>query len=154
MPSVIITPPVIEESQLLFDEKETIAIFSFFWPDKAAAFNEMTVTTGARQLAQTILIAAIDASYAMGWVDALFRSVSKPTNLAGLGKKLAKNFVKHWWKHAKVKDLENVKIYETVRRSVALKFLTDVNMFLHGLSAQLRLTPFVVTSVGATKVWA
>lgn len=153
MPSVIITPPVIEESQLLFDEKETIVILSFFWPEKTDSFNEMAVTTGARQLAQTIFITAIDASYAMGWVDALFRSVSKPTSLAGLGKKLAKNYIKHWWKHAKVKDLENVKIYESVRKTVALKFLADMSMFLNGISAQLRMTPFVVTSVGATTAW-
>lgn len=113
----------------------------------------MAVTTGARQLAQTILISAIDASYAMGWIEALFRTVSKPANLAGLGKKLAKNFVKHWWKHARVKDLENVKIYETVRMTVARQFRSDARMFLEGISARLRVTPFVVTSVGATTAW-
>lgn len=153
MPSVIITPPVIDDSQLLFDEKETIAILSFFWPTLASQFNQMTVTTETRKLAQSLLIAAIDASYSLGWVDALFSTVSKPANLAALGKKLAKNFTKHWWKHAKVKDLENVKIYDTVRRSIALKFRSEVTMMLEGATAQLRLKTFVVTSVGATTAW-
>lgn len=153
MPSDIITPPVIEDSQLIFDDKETISILTFFWPSLATDIGRMTVSNEARKFAQALLIAAIDGSYALGWMEALFASVSKPANLPALGKKLARNFVKHWWKHAKLKDLENVKIYDTVRETVARNFRSSISELLVELRAQVRLQPFVVTSVGNKKAW-
>lgn len=113
----------------------------------------MTVSTEARRFAQALFVAAIDASSALGWVDTLFASVSRPANLSALGKKLARNFVKHWWKNAKVKDLDNVKIYDTVRETVARNFRTSMDVLLAELTAQIRLQPFVVTSVGNKKAW-
>lgn len=153
MPQAIITPPVIEDSMLVFDDVETRAILTFFWPRLSADFNKMTISTEVRRFAQAILVAAIDASYSLGWIDSLFSSVSKPANLPALGKKLARNFVKHWWKHAKAKDLESVKVYESVRRVVANNFGQTVRMLVLDNTAKARLGPFVVASVGATLAW-
>ena len=60
---------------------------------------------------------AVDASYALGFIHALFGGVFNPG--AGAKKvfmKFARKALKHWFKHASAKDLMNIKIYDIVRR--------------------------------------
>lgn len=60
-----IVPPPVADAQLLFDDVETRDILRFFWPHHAARIAGLTLTNDVRRFAQTILIAAIDASYIM-----------------------------------------------------------------------------------------
>lgn len=133
--SIIITIPDIPDSQLIYNDDETRQILKFFWPDRAKGIDELTITDDVRRLAQTALIAAVDGSYAMGYIDLLFNAISgrirNPNgNVSALARRLARNFIRHWWHHATQNDLLEARIYDSVRGDVArnLRYrLSDVS---------------------------
>jgi hypothetical protein len=139
-----ISPVNIPDGELIFDEAETRQILGFFWPDKASKIGSLEVTKEVRRFAQVLLIAAIDASYALGYIESVFSTVAKPAGLAKMGRKLAQRFVQHWWKHAKVKDLQDVRVYDAVRTRVAVNFKSEMDLLLIDNSLSRRLTPFHV----------
>ena len=150
----VIIPPTIDNSQLIFDEAETREILVFFWPSLSSRLNEAEMTSEFRSFAQSLLIAAIDGSYAMGFMDILLTSVANPRGgLKKLGKKLARRYLQHWWKHTSPKDLEDVKIYESVRATVARNFGRVIVLMLSENGAALRLSPFFVATSGPSQVW-
>ena len=155
MGSIIVTAPDIPESELVFSDDETRDILKFFWPNLASGIDAMVIDTETRRLAQMLLIAAIDASYAMGFVEALFTTVAKPgRSLGAMGKKLATKFVKHWWKHATQTDLMNAKVYDSIRKEVARQCRTAVDMRLHGIAKAAPLHPFyMVVSTTPVLAW-
>ncbi len=72
---------------------------------------------------------AIDASYAIGYVHGLFRSVTNPVKGAlEILKSFGKKASLHWFKHATVHDKQNVKVYNFVLDYMGthfVKFLPD-----------------------------
>ena len=120
MGSLLLNVPDIDDADLVFNDDETRQILHFFWPSQSATIGQMVIDTESRRLAQTALVAAIDGSYAMGYVEAMFRTLARPgSGIKAMGKKLAKRFVKHWWKHATQNDLNDIQIYESVRAAIA-----------------------------------
>ncbi len=112
MGSILINVPNLADRELIYNEAETRQILKFFWPNDA------------RRLAQTALIAAIDGTYAMSYLDKLIKSVTRPGKGIGeLAKRLARNFTRHWWKHTRPQDLKDVRIYEPIRQGVAVSIL-------------------------------
>jgi len=116
----------IADTELVFDVEETKLIMKFFWPTFADDIDKATITNFTRSAVQSTLIAAIDASYQMGFVDSLYsafgmKRMADFKKLAKTIKKLTIKFVRQWWKHATEKDLQNVKIYEAVRVTVAAR---------------------------------
>ena len=83
------------------------------------------------------MVAAIDATYAMGFVEALFKSfgTAMPRKRLALAfAKLAMKGQRHWFRHADI-DLGNVKkikIYESVRARIN----SDFRFVLHDLEAR------------------
>jgi len=70
-----------------------------------------------------LLVEAIYASYAMGFVAAIFKATVDPTKGVGsVIKSFGKAAFKHWFHHAAANDLLDIKIYETVRRQLSLNF--------------------------------
>jgi hypothetical protein len=73
-----------------------------------------------RNFAQGLMVEALDASEAMGWIQVVFDSVTKTMMKKGersvfdLYKKLIKKGGKHWFKHFLNKNLSEleIKIYE------------------------------------------
>jgi hypothetical protein len=121
MGSILINVPDIADGELAFNEAETKQILKYFWPKYSAQVDQMLVTDDTRRLAQTALIAAIDGSNALGFIDATFSAVARPSSgLKALAKKLATNFTKKWWQHTKPKDLQDAKIYDRVRDQVVV----------------------------------
>lgn len=124
MGSILITVPDIRDADLIYNEDETRRILRFFWPWLASQFDDLSIANDVRRFAQTMLIAAVDGSYAMGYVaglwDLLSHALTHPNaSVLDLVKRLARNYVKLWWRHATKQDLENPRIYETVRNAVA-----------------------------------
>ena len=77
-----------------------------------------------REFAQALLVEAIDASYAIGYVHGLFRSVKNPVKGAlKIMKTFGKEASQHWFKHASVHDLQNAQIYNFVKDEVARRFI-------------------------------
>jgi hypothetical protein len=128
---VSIVVPDFSDSELVFDDDETKLVLKFFYPASGAAIDNMTLNTEARRFAQTLLIGAIDASYGIGYIQALGKTVVRPgSGVRSLAKKLAKRFVAHWFKHATQEDLLEVKIYDSVRNSIAGSVRTRFNLIL------------------------
>lgn len=105
------------DSELIFDDQETIEILKFIFKSKRDIVETMNVDRELREFAQGLLVEAIDASYAMGFIEALVRSLVSPRpGVRSIIKKFGKKASKHWFKHATAGDLRNIEIYEIVRR--------------------------------------
>ena len=99
----------------------------FFTIDPGLKPEELTMAD--RAFVQALLVEAIDSSYDMGYVAALFNAVAmKPfASLTSVGIALAQFAVRaaaHWFAHATSTDLQNPQIYESVRLVVAQNWAT------------------------------
>src|SRR5690606_33219486 len=89
-------------NELVLDENETRIALKFFFPHDGAHIDAMAVNDQLRSFAQALLVAGIDATYAMGYVEALFSSLGRSDANAGkLIKGFGKKAAKHWFKHAR-----------------------------------------------------
>ncbi|MDG9929450.1 MULTISPECIES: hypothetical protein [unclassified Pseudomonas] len=119
-------------NELVLDENETRIALKFFFPHDGAHIDAMAVNDQLRSFAQALLVAGIDATYAMGYVEALFSSLGRSGANAGkLIKGFGKKAAKHWFKHARASDLMDAKIYESVRVEMSRRFRT----YLHTAQA-------------------
>jgi hypothetical protein len=134
------------DADLIFDDEETKGILAFFFPTERAAIDAATVSRPLRNFAQGLLVAAVDASYAMGWVELTFSWVTNPgsTLKKALGK-LGKKALRYWFKHATDKDLRDVKVYESVRRTLSYQFTTHLKLLLQENLSALRKRSNVAT---------
>ena len=83
-----------------------------------------------------MLVEAIDATYAMGFVQDLFMSVA--TGFRGGVKKIVQKFAKmalqRWFEHTDLDGLwGDIEIYESVRVEVASRHRTVTEELLYGL---------------------
>ncbi len=65
--------------ELLLSEPETRVILKFFWPDESTRIESLIINDSVRAFAQGLLIEAIDATYQVGFIEAVFRSATNPT---------------------------------------------------------------------------
>jgi hypothetical protein len=141
--SILMNIPDIPDTGLVFNETETRIILKFFWPNQAPRIDGLTIDNTARRLAQTALIAAIDGTYAMGFVDALFQGVSRPSkSLKIFAKKMARSIARQYFRHATLEDLEDVRIYENVRSQVSLDLRHKLEMVINGVA--MTRTPYAL----------
>lgn len=121
-------------SELLYNKSETKEILTFFFPKNASSITNLRVNNDVRGFAQGLLVEAIDTSFALGFVEALFRSLmTLRPSIITIGKKFVSNSVQHWFAHASPHDLRNIKIYVIVRQRLQLNFRTIMSMILSGL---------------------
>ncbi|RZF80556.1 hypothetical protein EXT46_11095 [Pseudoalteromonas sp. CO325X] len=121
--------------ELIFNEDETITILKFIFKKEHTTIEHLQITDPIREFAQALLVEAVDASYALGFVDILFRTVSKPSSGA---KKVIIKFgskaLKHWFKHATANDLMSIKIYDRVVDQLAANFVRVLQMHAAGIA--------------------
>ncbi|WP_068634672.1 hypothetical protein [Thauera butanivorans] len=126
------------DDELIFDDEETRLILKFFWPEQASRINAMVVTNDARRLAQGVLMASIDASHAMGFIAALFKSTAGPSaSLQQIARKFVRSALQHHFKHARAKDLEDIQIYESIRREVSRSCRSRFEQVVNGMELSL-----------------
>lgn len=112
-----------QPNELIFDVNETKEILRFIFKSKTHIVDKMIVDDRVKSFAQGLLLEAVDASYALGFIHALLGSVMNPgVNAKKVITKFGRKALKHWFKHAKADDLMNIKIYETVRRELDWAF--------------------------------
>ena len=131
----LVTLRKFNSTELLFDEEETKQILKFFFKSQHHTINQLKINDKVREFAQGLLVEAIDASYAMGFVEVLFKATANPT--AGAKKvisQFAKKAAKHWFKHATTENLLKVEIYEMVRSRIALNFGRYLSMLASGIA--------------------
>jgi hypothetical protein len=134
MGSILVSVPDIADKDLRFNEAETREILRVFWPSGSARIDSMPMTDDARRLAQTALIAAIDGSNQMGYVEALFRTAYRPNpTVTGIIRALARQFVESWWQHTKPQDLKNAHLYQAVINAIAFSLRSQFEMVAQGL---------------------
>lgn len=135
MSASFITLRDFREQELIFDEIETKEILTFFFRHLRQRISTVTITTELRNFAQGLLVEAIDATYALGYIEILWRTAYNPGSgmlkaLSKLGRKAAK----HWFKHATQKDLFKAKVSSRVRDQLARSFSSVFPMMLDGVA--------------------
>jgi hypothetical protein len=143
---------------LVLNEEETRIILKFiFKPTDHEVIESLNITDQVRGFAQGLLVEAIDASYGVGYIKALFESTTNPSRGAlKIIKAFGKKAAKHWFKHASVHDLRNVRIYDFVRDSLARSFRIKLKEFQYATRLSEPIGAFVAyqaPSQGAIKVW-
>ncbi len=144
--------------ELLFNEEETRIVLKFiFEPTDHSFIESLTMNDAVRGFAQALLVEAIDASYGVGFVDAIFRSVTNPAKGAiKIIKSFGKKAAKHWFKHASVHDLQDVKIYDFVRIHIANQFRKPLKILVSAARLEKPAGAFVAyknTTQGLLKAW-
>jgi hypothetical protein len=122
-----------------------------------AEIGALEITNTRRRFAQQILIAAIDATFALGFVERLMNSVLRPQpgfkGLAAMGRKLASSYFKHWWKYTSRDDLRHPRVAEAIRRDIARNFKSAVEMLIQDASIKPRLASFYAFGM-LTTLWS
>ncbi len=144
--------------ELLFDEDETRIVLKFiFEPIDYSFIESLTMSDVVRGFAQALLVEAIDASYAVGFVDAIFRSVTNSTKGAiKILKSFGKKSAKHWFKHASVNDLQDVRVYDFIRVHIANQFRKPLKILVSTALLDKMPSAFVEyknTTQGLPKAW-
>jgi hypothetical protein len=123
--------------ELIFDEDETKDVLTFFYPNHGAFIVQAIINDDVRGFAQAIMVEAVDATYALGYVKIVFDVfyMKPPTNFGKALTKFGKKAAPHWFKHATVMDLTNAKIYDSVRASIARNFRSVFEDIVSGGSA-------------------
>ncbi|MEZ9142426.1 MULTISPECIES: hypothetical protein [unclassified Shewanella] len=122
-------------SELIFDDEQTVTILKFIFSKKHDLVGRLVITDEIRGFAQALLLEAVDASYALGFVDALFGTLMKPQS--GVKKVLVtfgRKALKHWFKHATTKDLMQIKVYDVVIKQLAASFSSVLEMHELGIA--------------------
>ena len=119
------------EAELLFGDDETKSILRFFFRADRQQIDSLEPTREIRNLAQGLLVAAVDVSYAMGWVEQTFRWVANPgVGLKQALQKLARRAARHWFEHLKNQSLSEARIYERVRDQLARNFRSPFQIMI------------------------
>lgn len=150
--------------EILLSEADVKVFLKFLWPSKSSSIDSATIDLNLSSFAQGLLVEAIDATYAMGYVhqafSALHSAILPPTN-GNAAVKLIKSFGKkaapHWFRHATSANLAQAKIYETVRVSLARSFGRVLDAKLLGLAIKAPPTAIIEyasTQFKSERVWA
>lgn len=154
MGSILINIPDFSDTDLIYDAAETRQILKFFWPQKFSHIDSLSMDNYVRRLGQSALVAAIDGSYAMGFIHLLSTNIIRPgSDVKSLARKLAQKFAGHWWKHTKQKDLENVKIHESIRREISRQLHSRIEEIHNGIAIRRKPGPFFAASARLDVIW-
>lgn len=119
-------------AEIMITANDAATIINWLWP--GSGMSSTSMTSPQIGFAQALLVEAIDASYAMGFVESLFRSLSPPpASVQTLVTRFARNAARHWFRHARQQDLMNARIYESVRVTLARNFRSEWEMQRMGL---------------------
>lgn len=134
--------------ELFLDESETALILKFiFKKADHELIDQLPMSDYLRGFAQALLVEAIDASYSVGFIQALFESSANPSKGAiSVIKKFASKSAKHWYKNLNATDLQNVRIYDFVRDEIAARYRYKLYDFLGGLEDSSNIGAFVFYS--------
>lgn len=141
------------EAELMFDEQETKDILKFFFQADRQKIESIQITNELRNLAQGLLVAAVDASYAMGWVELITTWVVNPgPGMKKALQKLAFRAVRYWFKHLQNQSLNEAKIYDSVRSQLARSFKSHFAISIEAKTQGTRKHPLVAfVNCGAPK---
>lgn len=134
--SVLISAPSFTTTEVFVDEADAKIIYCFFWPSYASQINALSMNLQARTTAQQILVAGVDATYALGYVRILIESLSSGPKggITAVFKKLAKKSSKHWYKNASGKDIQKPQIAFAVKETIRAVYKNQFHEMLQGIA--------------------
>jgi hypothetical protein len=113
------------KGEIYISKHEAWSILQFFWPQNGLA--EASLNDQDINFAQGLLLEAIDASYAMGYLELVYNTFYLKIpgsfgDIRSMIKSFAKKAAKHWFKNLGRKTLESAEIYTSVRNAIARNF--------------------------------
>jgi len=149
---------VFSPDELLLTEDEARLVLKFIFSQRDhALIDSLPMSNHLIGFAQALLVEAIDATYAVGFVHALFESTVNSTKGAmKIIKSFGKDAVKHWFKHASISDLKNVKVYDFVRNELAVRFRSSLYAFVSKSDESYKSLGFYayrVPKTGFVRLW-
>ena len=113
--------------ELLFDKEQSFRILQYFAIEPG--ITPAAFTDEDRSFAQALLVAAVDSSYQMGFVHAIFdvfymKPAASVDDVSGMCKEFLEKAVENWFEHATKEDLREAKIYDYVRTVMGNKAQT------------------------------
>ena len=113
------------DDEVTISQHQAWVILKYFWPNKEIVEGQLNMRW--RAFAQALLLEAIDGSYAMGYISALFDTAyGKVPGCFPDVKEIVTEFMKaaakHWFKHQGSKKIEDAQIYVSVKQSLARNF--------------------------------
>ncbi|MGP9825258.1 hypothetical protein ACT048_12315 [Ectopseudomonas khazarica] len=137
--------------ELIFDEEETKVILKFIFKTRAQSIDNTVINNSVRSFAQALLLEAIDESYSLGYIEALFRSTMHPgASVKSVLTKFGKKAAKHWFKKAKTQNLNDIMIYDRVRDRLAQSFVSQLLMYSGGASIDRPYSSAIVNYISDT----
>jgi hypothetical protein len=132
MPTAALDLKHFKGDEIKVSREDARKILVFFFGNNVPAAESLTDDDVS--FAQALLLEAIDKSYAMGYVEAAFRSfyMKVPTDIEEMIKDFVKQAAKNWFDHAAGKDLSNPKIYDSVRVMISNNFSTTWGIRMNG----------------------
>jgi len=120
------------QDEIIIDKNQAQRVLKFFFGNNVPAPSDLTNEDVA--FAQGLLLEAIDKSYAMSYVQAIFDCfyMKIPDDISGLVKEFAKKAARIWFDHAAGKDFSKPKIYVSVRNLIANNFSTVWQIRMQG----------------------
>ena len=117
------------DAEILLSQDDAFKTLVFFSPSDIGSLTAESLTKNHIMFAQAILVEAIDASYAMGYAEALFKSFlgKTPMSFASVARLVASfcgRAAKNWFSNEVRRNagkLPSVQIYYTVRNTIVLK---------------------------------
>ena len=114
-----------KNDDIILSREDAWKIFKFFWEN--TNINPGSLTDQDRGFAQALLIEAIDKSYVKGFIEIIYKTFFMkvaPTfkDLGKMVREFAKKALIQWFKHATKEDLNDPKIYESVRVNIKRNF--------------------------------
>lgn len=96
---------------------------------------DASMTTPLRGFAQGLMVEAVDATYALGFVEIVWKTFYNPG--AGMKQalsKLGRKASRHWFKHARENDLLNAQVASAVRAQLERSFKLSFLAILDGVA--------------------
>lgn len=104
--------------EIVLSNQEAWQVLVFFFGGNAG-ISPAALTENDRSFAQALLLEAIDASEAMGFIESIFSSAMKlKPDVKDILKSMAKYYVKTWFRKATKGELEDPKIYQSIKNSL------------------------------------
>lgn len=121
--------------ELIYNKSETVDILKFIFKAHARLIDQLEIDNPVREFAQGLLVEAVDASYALGYIELLWSNVLNPNAaLRDTLSTLARKASDHWFKHATAKDLREIKIYDIVIDRLAENFVSILRKHSSGIA--------------------
>ena len=111
-----------QKDEIIISPEDARAILIFFFGNNVPPVEQLTDQDLA--FAQALLLEAVDKSYTMGYVNAIFDVfyMKVPTDIQGMMKDFVKKAAKNWFDHATGNDLSKPKIYQSVRTMIISRY--------------------------------